>query len=523
MSPKGVALQSRLQAGFDALAEGNWQRAGELCSAVLAEAPDMPRAHFLAARIALYQADRETALRALETTVRLNDRHAAAWANLAWLYATDGRLRRADSCLKNAALTERGNAATRDLIGRVFRLVGNLEASLDWHRKAVAADAGHVPFLVNYANACIYTGDIEAALEVLDLCLQRAPDNAQVHWLVSRARRAESASHIASMQALLERVTDTRDTAYLAYAIGKEYEDLDKPAEAFAAWSQGAGARRETVAWDEQADVRLFAAAEETFTADWLDEHRSDCFDATPIFILGMPRTGSTLLDRMLDAHPVVTSAGELRHFGFAVRHISGHHEPRQFTADLLRAAAAADSGAIGEAYVESIAPLKGDAVHVIDKLPSNFFYLPLILAALPNARILHVRRNSADTCLAIFKQLFADAYLYSYDLEELARHYVRYHRLMDTWRERFRGQFVDVDYEALVSDPEGTLRPVLHFIGLSWNPVCLEYFKGAARSSTASAVQVQEAPHRRSIGLWKRHEQALQPALGILAEAGIV
>ena len=128
----------------------------------------------------------------------------------------------------------------------------------------------------------------------------------------------------------------------------------------------------------------------------------------------------------------------------------------------------------------------------------------------------------TADTCLAIFKQLFADAYLYSYDLEELARHYVRYHRLMDTWRERFPERFIDVDYESLVSDTEETLRPVLQYIGLSWNPACLDYFKGAARSSTASAVQVQEAPHSRSVGRWKRHERELRPALDILASAGL-
>jgi len=522
MSPTGADLQSRLQAGFDALARGDLQAAGELCSNVLVQAPNMPRAHYLAARIAIIGGDREAAVQALEATVKLNDRHAAAWANLAWLYASEGRLRRADACLRNAALTDRGHPATRDLVGRVFRLVGNLDASLDWHRKAVEADNRHVPFLVNYANACIYTGDIDAAIDTLQRCLELEPGNAQVHWLLARTRRAESMSHIESMQALLEHEGDARDIAYLNYAIGKEYEDLDDSAAAFAAWSRGAAARRETVAWDEGADVALFDTLADTFTREWLASQNSECFDATPIFILGMPRTGSTLLDRMLDAHPAVSSAGELRHFGFAVRRITAHQEPRQFSAPLLRAAANADTDAIGHEYIESIAPLKGDAAHVIDKLPSNFVYLPLILAALPNARILHVRRNAADTCLAIFKQLFADAYLYSYDLPELARHYLRYHRLMAAWRERFAERFVEVDYESLVSDPENTLRPVLHYIGLSWNPACLEYFKGAARSSTASAVQVQEAPHRRSIGRWKRHEQELQPALEILAAAGV-
>ena len=521
-TPQGAALQSRLQAGFDALATGDWQAAGAICNEVLAAAPNLPRAHFLAARIALHRGDRAMAVKALEATVRINDRHAAAWANLAWLYASEGRLRRADASLKNAALSDRGHPATRDLVGQVFRHVGNLEASLEWHQKAVEVDARHVPFLVNYANACIYTGDIDAALEALDRCVELEPNNAQVHWLLARTRRAATPTHIEAMQTLLEGEDDARNAAYLNYAIGKEYEDLDRADEAFAAWSRGAAARRATVAWDEQVDTELFDVLESTFTAKWLSERSSDCFDATPIFILGMPRTGSTLLDRMLDAHPVVSSAGELRHFGFAVRRITEHHEPRQFTAALLRAAASADVSAIGEAYVESIAPLKGEAAHVIDKLPSNYIYLPLILAALPNARVLHVRRDPADTCLAIFKQLFADAYLYSYDLEELARHYVRYHRLMDTWRERFPQRFIDVDYESLVTDTEETLRPVLQYIGLSWNPACLDYFKRAARSSTASAVQVQEAPHSRSVGRWKRHARELRPALEILAAAGL-
>ena len=490
---------------------------------MLAQDPRLPRAHFLAARIALSRHDRATAVSAFEATVKLNDRHAAAWANLAWLYITDGRLQRAEASLKNAVITERGVAPTQDLIGRVFRLAGNLEASLDWHKKAVAADPGYAPFLVNYANACTYTGDNATAVETLQRCIELEPRNAQAHWLLSRAQRVQTTPHIETMQGLLPDETDLHNIAYLNYAIGKAYEDLDRPDEAFSAWSTGAAARRETVAWDEQADIELFATLDELFTPTWLAARESHCYDAAPVFILGMPRTGSTLLDRMLDAHPVVTSGGELRHFGFAVRQVTGNFEPRQFSAGLVRDAAAADAGAIGQAYMDSIARLQDDAVHVIDKLPSNFFYLPLILAALPNARILHVRRDPADTCLAIYKQLFADAYLYSYDLEELAHHYVRYHRLMATWRERFPERFFDVDYESIVSDPEQALRPVLQYIGLSWNSACLDYFRRPTNSSTASAVQVQAAPHRQSVGRSQRHERGLAPALNILRAEGII
>ena len=510
-------LQQLVQSGFNALQSGDTATAASLCGDVLKQAPKMPRAHFLAGLIALQGGDRATAEAAFENTVRYNETHAAAWARLAQLYATSGRVRMAETALLNAARTQRGNPATLDLIGSVFRLAGNLEASREWHGKAVDADPRHVPFLVNLANAHTYCGDAASAQRLLQRCLDIDPGNAQVHWLLSRVRRATSREHIDSMQALLGDATPAAEATYLHYAIGKELEDLEDWDGAFAAWSRGAAAKRRRVDWDEDHDIELFATLDATFTRDWLQEQRGECFDAGPVFIIGQPRSGSTLLDRMLDAHPAVASGGELRFFGYAVRQVTGSDEPRQFSVDLMRRAAAADATRIGEAYVDLASTLRLDAAHIIDKLPANYLYLPLILAALPNARVVHIRRQPMDACLSIFKQLFADAYLYSYDLDELARHYRRYLDLMETWRDRFGEQFVDVDYEALVSEPEETLRPVLQYIGLSWNDACLAYFERNSATATASAQQVREAPHARSVGRWLRFRERLRPVADIL------
>ncbi len=480
-------------------------------------APDMPRAHFLAGLIALNADDRLNAEHALETTVRLNDQHAAAWAHLAWLYATSGRIRLAEGSLRNAANTERGRASTRDLIGSVFRLAGNPGASLEWHEKAVVADPAHVPFLINLANAHLYAGNSDEARRVLQNCIEKNSGNAQAHWLLSRVERATTASHIETMRRLLEDDIRAPDIAYLNYAIGKELEDLGDWSGAFEAWTAGARAKRELVAYDEDRDVELFELLESTFTSEWFEATSSECFDAGPVFIVGEPRTGTTLLDRMLDAHPAVTSAGELRFFGFAVRQVTKSDELRQFTPDLMFRAAEADVTAIGEAYIDLASSLRLDSPHIVDKLPPNYLFLPLILASLPNARVVHIRRDPMDTCLAIFKQLFADAYLYSYDLSELARHLRRYYRLMDTWRERFGNRYIEVDYEALVGDTEETLRKVLQYIGLSWSDACLSYFENDSIVTTASAAQVREAPHQRSVGHWKRFERHLQPVTAIL------
>ncbi len=514
-------LDALVKPGFDALRKGDRRRAVAVCRDALRRNPDLAAAHYLAALIALDSGDRQTALKAFEQVVRLDPQHAASWAQLARLFLTSGSFVKAEGCLVNAVNTQRGDAAVMDLIGTVFRLAGNFAASRDWHRRAVEAAPRQVAFLINLANNHLYSGAYADAERLLRECQTVEPGNAQLHWLLAGVRKATSSRHIDEMRDLVATETRPRAIAYLEYAIGKECEDLEHWASAGQAFGRGAAARRKTVLFDEAADIALFEAAAEEFTPEWLASKTPGPADASPIFIVGEPRTGTTLLDRILATHSAVSSAGELRHLGFAIRRVTGLDEPRQFTAELVQAAAAADSGSIGEAYLESTAGLR-DSPRLVDKLPPNYLYLPLILAALPGARILHLVRDPMDTCFAIYKQLFADAYLYSYDLGELARHYVRYHQLLATWRERFPGRFLDVSYERLVQDPEVVVRDVLAYLDLNWEESCLRYYEIDAATATASASQVREAPHTRSIGRWKHYAERLLPVREILGEAGI-
>ena len=482
----------------------------------------MARAHYLAAVIALEGGDRNMAQQALETVVRLNDTHSAAWAQLACLFVTSGEFVKAEGCLLNAVNTEHGNPAVLDLIGTVFRLAGNLEASRQWHQKAVAKDDQHVPFLINLANNHLYYGEQQAAERILRNCIDIQPDNPQVHWMLSRTHTAMSMQHVNEIRTLLESADHPRSIAYLEYAIGKECEDQQDWQSAGDAFEQGAAARRQTVAYDEAAEIELFTTAEQLFTKGWLDRQQAGPDDAAPIFIVGEPRTGTTLLDRIIGAHSAVTSAGELRHLGFALRQVTGASEPRQFTAGLLRSAVSADVAAVGDAYLASISGLR-DAPRISDKLPFNYLYLPLIVAALPGAKILHMMREPMDTCFAIYKQHFADAYLYSYDQQELARHYVRYAHLMKTWRERLPARFLDVSYEDLVNNTETVARHVCEYLDLPWEENCLRYYDDTGTVTTASAAQVREAPHDRSIGRWQHYAERLGPMQKILDESGLL
>ena len=467
--------------------------------------------------------DLEAAVRALTKTVELNDQVAPGWAQLARIHVSTGQFVKAEGCLENAVATVRDNPVTFDVIGTTFRLAGNLDAAKHWHEKAVQHQGDHLPFLVNLANVYLYFGDLAAAEELLNRCLELQPEDAQVHWLLSRTAKAQNVWHIEAMQDLVAEQADLRARAYLCYAIGKEAEDLEDWRLAFDAFDAGARARRQTVEYDEQNEIEVFATVSARFTAEWLEAQELGPIDAAPVFIIGEPRSGTTLLDRMLGAHSAVNSAGELRHLGFAVRQVTGLKEPRQFTPELMAAAATASASDIGVAYLESTSGLRGDAAHFIDKLPVNYLYLPLILAALPKARILHMQREPMDACFAVYKQLFADAYLYSYDQQELARHFVRYATLMETWRRRFPGRFLEVGYEALVTEPEETLRTVLEGVGLSWQPQCLDFHLATSAVTTASAAQVRERPHQRSIGRWRKYERELRPIHDVLLDAGLL
>jgi hypothetical protein len=159
---------------------------------------------------------------------------------------------------------------------------------------------------------------------------------------------------------------------------------------------------------------------------------------------------------------------------------------------------------------------------HFVDKLPSNFLYIPLILKALPNARIIHVRRNPMDACFASYKQLFADAYPHSYDQGELARNHARYRKLMALWRERFPESFFEIAYEDVARNPEASARALIGYLGLSWDDACLAFHAQAGAVTTASTVQVREPAHTRSIGRWRRYERQLAPMRKTLEAHGV-
>ena len=516
-------MQQALQEGFSALQAGNTDKAGECCRRVLTERQDLPQAHFLVGLVALELGQRRVAISAFGSVTELEPAHGAAWAQLARLFMQTGQTVRGDEALKNAERHADDNPIVLDLIGHVHMMLGEESGALEWYRRAVEKQPDHVPFLVNMANCQMYVGDLDDAEEALNKALQLSPGNANAHWILAMMRKAKDRAHVDEMQRLVaEQRYPARAQAFICYGIGKELEDLEDWDGAFAAFEQGANARRTTIDYDEQSEIEMFKAFERTFTKEWFDSTAEGVASPAPIFVVGQPRTGTTLVERIITAHPDATSAGELKQFGNAVRRLSNYAEPQRFSARLAEGAATIDMEKLGGLYIETSRKMAGDTPRFVDKLPLNFLYIPLILKALPNAKVVHLRRNPMDACFSSYKQLFADAYQHSYNQEEMARHHARYYRLMETWRERFGDRFFDIAYEDVASDLEPNARALIDYLELPWDDACLEFHKQKTAVATASAVQVRQPAHTKSIGRWRRYERQLAPTRRVLEELGI-
>ena len=310
------------------------------------------------------------------------------------------------------------------------------------------------------------------------------------------------------------------DQIPLRFALAKTWADLNDPARSFRHLIEGNALKRRSIAYDEASALADLARMGRAFPDELLRSHEGlgdpSC---VPIFIIGMPRSGGTLVEQILASCPGVAGAGEITDFAAAVGEIGGaglaalqaSHSDARVTGALLRE--------IGARYVERIRRLAPQAERIVNKLPDNFRWAGLIHLALPHARIIHTKRDPIDTCVSCFSKLFSGNLPYSYDLEELGRYYCAYDGLMAHWRQALPPEtLLEVQYEDLVEDFEREARRLVAHCGLEWDPRCLKFFETERPVRTASAVQVRQPLFKSSVGAWRRHERFLGPLLKALA-----
>ena len=517
-------IQALLKRGFDALNAERTDEAGACCQRILAAAPKTVEAHFLVGLIATEDKLPKVAIQAFGSVTTLDPSHAAGWAHLARTFSRISQPERAADAIENAIKAGTKDPIVQDLIGNVLSLLDDHRGAKEWFRRALEKNPRSPAFNINLASSLIFLGQTDEAEVALDRALKVSPSVPQAHWRKAGLLRATDYSHLDELHKLMKKFRSNPGAlAFVAYGAGKEHEDLGEWDEAFECFTVGAKAKRQVVDYDEAQEIKFFDAMREAFTPEWAAREVPGNNSEAPIFIIGQPRTGTTLVERIITSHSMVHSAGELHQIKMAIRRLANVEVEGQFPPRLVRASAKIDPRKIGGSYMRLSKSKQGNLPRFVDKMPVNYLYLPIIAKALPNARIIHMVRDPMDSCFSSFKQLFAEAYFHSYTLEEMARHHVRYNRLMAYWRELFQGRFLDVRYEEVVGDLETNARRLIDYLELPWEDACLDFHRQDQAVTTASAVQVREKVHSRSVDRWRKYENQLGPMLDILRAEGVV
>ena len=411
-------------------------------------------------------------------------------------------------------------------LGMLLTQLEMREQAVRFYEKAAILKPDEAKHYYNIACLQRSLGDIEEAERNFDKTISLDPTDYEAYKIRSELRQqTPENNHVEGLERLLkEGIDNKRGKAHICYALAKELEDLGESERSFRYLKTGADTRRSYMQYDVKRDLETIASIRETFTAELFDDSVKGHDNSEAIFILGMPRTGTTLVERILSSHTDVFAAGELTNFAIQMmRLVTKQLGKKKITRDaLVKLSTELDFKKLGEAYINSTRPFTGNTARFIDKLPLNFLYVGLIHLALPNAKIISLKRHPLDTCYAIYKQLFVDAYPFSYDLDDLGQYYVAYRQLMDHWNAVLPGVVFTVDYEKLVNDVETESRKLISFCDLDWQPHCLKFHENKDASTTASTVQVRQPVYQSSVGKWRGYSEQLQPVADILAHAGI-
>jgi len=363
-------------------------------------------------------------------------------------------------------------------------------------------------------------GRIADARKCFEQAVALAPDFPSYQYpLAAIARFTENDPRLAALERLAKEESrfPEAQTVDLHFALGKAFDDLGRYEEAFAHYQKGNAIRRRQIRYDEGREMEVFRALTESFTPELFAPGRVEGDPSRePVFIVGMPRSGSSLVEQILASHPQMSGAGELT---YLAQLIDAGLAGRDFPFGIA-SLESQDMRKLGGHYAAAVRRLAPQAARIIDKAPANFRLVGLIRLALPNARIIHVRRDARDTCLSCYFNLFAQAVNFSYELGELGRYYRAYERLMAHWRSVLpAGAMLEINYEALVGDLESESRRLVDYCGLDWNERCLSFHRTERVVHTVSAAQVRQPVYASSVGRWRPYEKELGPLIEALTK----
>jgi len=518
-------MRRRYAQAVQALNRRDWAQARLLAEPLLQMVPQHGGVHFVVGMAALESRDIQGAFRHLLQASRLSPARADYAAQFARVLFECRMQPQAIEEAERALSLGNHDPMTLNVLAVLFTRANAHEQAVVAFRRAVEQVPNEAGLRLNLATALMAVGNIQQAIAECQQALATNPRLWRAHLTLAQlSRQSEQDNHLERLTALLQAHGDDPEAAlYLNLALEKEYDDLGSYQQAMRHLIAGKRAWRVRLDQTQESDADIFESI--IRTCGPIPASHVGARTGEPIFIFGMPRSGTTLVERIISSHSAVHSAGELQSFPVLFKRATGVRSVLALDTPMLEAAANLDWKALGEAYLQHTRPLTGHTAHFIDKLPHNFMFAGLIARALPNARMICLRRNAADTCIANFRQLFAlnsPNYNYSFDLLDTGRYWLLFDKLMRHFQQVMPGRILEVHYEDVVNDQEGQTRRLLEHCGLPWESACLQFEKNAAPVSTASAVQVRSKIYRSSLQRWKRYGPMVDDLRALLEQAGV-
>jgi tetratricopeptide (TPR) repeat protein len=488
--------------------------------------PDFAEAHLNLGNIFKDTGQLENALACYRQAVGLRPDYAEAYNNMGMVQRELERFDDAMASFRRALEIKPDYAEAHNNLGVVLSETEQQDAAVECYRRALEIDPECIEAMISTGKLCLQNGDFAEAEKHCQKALGIKADNMDARLLLAKARKTtagdDNLAALLGMEkaAQLSKSPMPHDEAVsLHFALGNCFDDLGNHDQAFRHYLQGCKLKRATLKYEAAQMTQYFDGIMRVFDRDTLARLRgSGDPSSVPIFVLGMPRSGTTLTEQIIASHPAVHGAGELPDLmAIAQRDIAGTGV--RFP-DNIPALDQPTLGAWAAEYVAGLRRRAPDAIHVTDKMPANFMAIGLIHLMLPNAKIIHVNRNPVDTCLSCFTMLFSHGHAYSYDLAELGRYYADYARLMAHWRQVLpEGAFLEVRYEDLVTDNEAQTRRLIAYCGLEWNDACLKSHETKRSVRTASVTQVRQPIYTSSVERWRKYETYLRPLLDELGD----
>lgn len=522
---RAVALNPRDPLYFNNLGNtlrdrGKLSEAAECYRRALALKPDLASAWSNLGRTLHDQGELKEAIEACRRALELRADLGEAWHNLGMALSSMGKHHEAVEAHRRALELKPEHEDIQCGLGRAYYLQGRMADAIDCYER-ILARSPEQPGALNELGLVYHAqGRVKEAAECFERVLERKPDHVAARCNLLQTRKSRPESKDAEVLEELLKRNDLSDEEIMRvhFALGHAYDGCGLYQRAFEHMEEANRMRRRDIHYDPDALSAYVDRIVATFSAELLQARAHlGCESDLPVFIVGMPRSGTTLVEQIVSSHPEVSGAGELSYFAHVASDLAGELSSSDRYPECVRHLDEAAAERITSEYLKLLGEHAQGARCVTDKMPYNFLHLGLIRLLFPNARIVHCRRHPIATCLSIYSWYFAPgSHRYAYDLVELGRYYQDYERVMAHWRSIFPAGILEVQYEDLVRDQEAVSRRLIEFLGFEWDERCLEFHRNPRAVLTASMRQVREPIYSDALTRWKQYE----PFLGVLMQA---